>query len=216
MDFNLLLAILLGYLLGSIPFAHIIATRVAGVDLAKVGSRNIGTRNLTRSLGLGWGLLGGALDFGKGALAMCVGCALAPAAYPWWMLAGTAAVAGHNWPVWLRFRGGKGLATAMGAAAFVLLWPELIIVVILGWLILHLTKNVLLMAAAGFAAMLLMLQLHHRPIELTWFVLSLAAAVLLGALPDILSKLHTRGGARSYFRDPNAAYKKKPARKRRK
>jgi glycerol-3-phosphate acyltransferase PlsY len=215
MDSKLLLALVLGYLLGSIPFAHIIATRVAGLDLSKVGSRNVGTRNLSRSVGLGWGALGGALDFGKGALAMCLGCALG-AAYPYWMLAGTAAVVGHNWPVWLRFRGGKGLATAMGAAAFVLLWPALIIVAVIGWLILHFTKNVLLMAAVGFAAMLLMLQLHNRPIELTWFVLTLAAAVLLGALPDILSKLRKRGAVRGYFRDPNAAYKKKPARKRRK
>jgi glycerol-3-phosphate acyltransferase PlsY len=215
LDAKLLLALVLGYLLGSIPFAHLIAGRAAGLDLAKVGSRNVGTRNLTRSVGLGWGALGGALDFGKGALAMYLSSRLG-AAYPLGMLAGTAAVVGHNWPVWLRFRGGKGLATAMGAAAFVVLWPELIIVFAIGWLTLYITKNILITAAVGFAAMLLMLQLHDRPAELTWFVLSLAAAVLLGALPDILSKLGKRGAVRGYFRDPNAVYKKKPARKRRK
>jgi glycerol-3-phosphate acyltransferase PlsY len=179
MDFRLYLAIALGYLLGSIPFAHLIASRIRGVDLSKVGSRNVGTRNLTRSAGLGWGALGGALDFGKGALAMCLGCAIAPDSYPLWMLAGTAAVAGHIWPVWLRFRGGNGIATAMGAAAFVALWPELIIVVVLGWLVLHFSKNITLTTAAGFVIMLVALQFFGKPIEVTYFVLSITALVLL-------------------------------------
>lgn len=187
MDIKLLLALTLGYLLGSIPFAQIIANQVGGVNLTKVGSRTVGTRNLTRSLGLGWGLLGGALDFGKGALAMCIGCGLG-AAYPYWMLAGTAAVIGHCWPVWLRFHGGKGLATAMGAATFVALWPEFIIVVASGWLIQLFTKEIRITALIGFVIILIALQYFGKPIEVSYFVLSLAAVISVAELQGRLSK----------------------------
>ena len=66
MSSSLFAALVAGYLLGSIPFAHIIASTAGGVRLAAVGSGNVGTRNLTRELGLRWGLLGGVLDFSKG------------------------------------------------------------------------------------------------------------------------------------------------------
>ncbi len=208
---QLLLVLLLGYLLGSIPFAHIIARAVGGLDLAQVGSRNVGTRNLTRNLGLGWGLLGGVLDFAKGLAAMAIGQALA-GSHPWWLLAGTAAVAGHNWPVWLRFRGGKGLATAMGAVAWVAAWPELVLVFMLGWLVQRLSGNITLTAAVGFAAMLASLQLFGNPISLTSFVLSVAAVVLLATWPEIAAKLRKPGAIKQYFKDPNAVYKKKASR----
>lgn len=203
----ILLALLIGYLLGSIPFAHIIARAAGGIELAEVGSRNVGTRNLTRNLGLGWGALGGVLDFSKGLAAMAIGEAVA-GSHPWWMLAGTAAVAGHNWPVWLRLRGGKGLATALGAAAWVAAWPELAIVFALGWVVQRLTGNITLTAAVGFIAMLVSLQAMGRPLEVTYFVLSLAAAVLLATWPDISAKLKKPGEVKKYFRDPNAVYKK--------
>ncbi|MCW5873535.1 MAG: glycerol-3-phosphate acyltransferase [Anaerolineales bacterium] len=177
------LAILAGYLLGSIPFAHLIASKVGGVRLAAVGSGNVGTRNLTRELGLGWGLLGGVLDFSKGLAAMALGHSLAGSS-ALWFLAGTAAVVGHNWPVWLRFRGGKGLATSLGAAAWVALWPELLITVAIGWVAMRITRNISLTAVIGFVVMLISLQLIGRPAHVTYFVLSLAVVVGLAALGD--------------------------------
>lgn len=173
---------LAGYLLGSIPFAHLIASKVGSVRLADVGSRNVGTRNLTRELGLGWGLLGGALDFSKGLAAMAIGQALAGPALGW--LAGTAAVIGHNWPVWLRFRGGKGLATSLGAAAWVALWPELLITFAIGWVAMRITRNISLTAVISFIVMLVSLQLTGRPAHVTYVVLSLAVVVGLAALRD--------------------------------
>jgi len=188
MDTRLLVCLAIGYLLGSIPFTHIIAKLVAGVNLRQVGSRNVGTRNLSRSVGLGWGALGGALDFGKGAAAMLIVAAI-DAPYPLRLAAGTAAVVGHNWPIWLRFRGGKGLATAMGAAATVAFFPEWLISFALGWLALQLSKDIILTAVVGFATMLIALQFFGKPIEITYFVLSLAVVVLIAALPDALQKL---------------------------
>lgn len=187
MSTPLLTAIVAGYLLGSIPFAHIIASQVGGVRLAAVGSGNVGTRNLTRELGLGWGLLGGVLDFSKGLAAMALGHGLAGSS-PLWFLAGTAAVIGHNWPVWLRFRGGKGLATSLGASAWVALWPELIAVFAFGWLVQRMVRNINLTAVVCFIAMLIGVQLTGRPPQVSWFLVSLALVVALATLSTLLQK----------------------------
>ncbi len=181
MTSSFLAALVAGYLLGSIPFAHIIASRVGGVRLAAVGSGNVGTRNLTRELGLRWGLLGGVLDFSKGLAAMALGHNLAGNS-PLWFFAGTAAVIGHNWPVWLRFRGGKGLATSLGASAWVALWPELLITVAIGWVAMRITRNISPTAVIGFVVMLVSLQLTGRPTNDSYFVLSLVMVVGLAAL----------------------------------
>jgi len=103
-----------GYLLGSIPFGLLVARAVRGVDVRKRGSGNIGATNVARVAGVAPGLLVLALDAGKGALAAGLARALLPQAPLVQALAGFAAVAGHIWPVWLRCRGGKGVATALG------------------------------------------------------------------------------------------------------
>jgi acyl phosphate:glycerol-3-phosphate acyltransferase len=107
------------YLLGSIPFSYLVA-RWRGVDVRKVGSGNVGATNVMRSVGKGAGLLAFALDAAKGAVAALVaqrsGLGVTMAA-----LAAMAAIVGHMYPVWLRFQGGKGVAT--GAGAFLPLAP---------------------------------------------------------------------------------------------
>lgn len=185
MTVQLVLSLLAGYLLGSIPFAHLIARGIKGVDLAAVGSGNVGTRNLVRNLGLGWGLLGGALDFGKGWLAMWLGSTVAATSAPWWMLAGAAAVIGHNWPVWLRFRGGRGLAPALGAVAFVALWPELALTFVIGWVLMRLTRSITQTTIFGIAILLALVNFLARPLEISLFILSLAIVMALNALPDL-------------------------------
>ena len=191
MDLSLIAVLVIAYLLGSIPFAQIIASRVSGKDLRVVGSKNVGTRNLSRTAGLRWAGLGAMLDFGKGLLAMSIAANLTP--YPWRLAAGVAAVAGHNWPIWLRFRGGKGLATAAGAATYVAFFPEMVVTIALGWLILHFTKNITATAIASFAIILFLLHLLDKPADLTWFVLGLAATVLLATVPDIFAILRGTG-----------------------
>lgn len=107
------------YLLGSIPFSYLVA-RQRGVDVRTVGSGNVGATNVMRSVGRGAGLLAFALDFLKGAAASWLGRRVEPdSALP--ALCATLAVIGHMYPVWLRFRGGKGVAT--GAGAFLPLAP---------------------------------------------------------------------------------------------
>jgi len=110
-----MLAVVLGYLAGSVPFAFLLARR-AGIDVRRVGSRNVGAANVMRSTGTGRAIAVMALDVAKGAAAVALanitsgGAALAAAS-------GAAAVVGHIYPVWLRFHGGKGVAVAAGAFA---------------------------------------------------------------------------------------------------
>ena len=105
--------ILFGYLLGSIPFALLMARRWSATDLRRVGSGNLGAANVMRTSGVRAGVLVALLDMLKGALSVLVAERLSPsAAAP--AVAGLAAIVGHIYPVWLRFRGGKGVATACG------------------------------------------------------------------------------------------------------
>ena len=105
--------LLLGaYLLGSVPFAQVLA-RINGVDLREVGSGNVGAGNLVREVGMGWGALAAVLDGLKGLfpvwIARKAGLGLGAAG-----ITGLAAVLGHNWSIWLRGRSGRGLATSAG------------------------------------------------------------------------------------------------------
>ena len=106
--------ILAAYLLGAIPFGLLLA-KIKGVDLQKVGSGNIGATNVYRCVGKRWGIAAFILDAVKGFVPAFVFPMMVSPAPAWLGLAcGVAAVAGHNWPVWLKFKGGKGVSTSAG------------------------------------------------------------------------------------------------------
>ena len=108
------LPIVLGYTVGSLPVGYLIASRLRGIDLRRVGSGNVGAANVYRSAGLWTALLVIAVDVAKGAGSVMLAARVAAgASAP--VAAGVAAIVGHVYPVWLRFRGGKGVATACGA-----------------------------------------------------------------------------------------------------
>lgn len=105
--------VLLGYLLGSIPFAFLLSRRTRGIDIRLAGSGNVGAANVLRTSGVRMAVTVLLLDLAKGAGSVVMAQRLvagdgAAAA------AGLAAIVGHIYPVWLRFRGGKGVATACG------------------------------------------------------------------------------------------------------
>jgi glycerol-3-phosphate acyltransferase PlsY len=108
--------ILLAYLLGSIPFALLVARRVGGVDLRAMGSGNVGAANVLRTTSKSVAAMVLMLDVGKGAAAVAA-ARLAGAGDAGTAGAAVAAVAGHIYPIWLRLRGGKGVAVACGAFA---------------------------------------------------------------------------------------------------
>jgi glycerol-3-phosphate acyltransferase PlsY len=112
-------AILIGYALGSLPIGYLVAQGAGGVDLRRVGSGNVGATNVYRTSGLGIAIAVMIADVSKGAAAVLLAGAN-PAA------AGVAAVVGHIYPIWLRFRGGKGVATASGVFAVLAPIPTLL------------------------------------------------------------------------------------------
>jgi glycerol-3-phosphate acyltransferase PlsY len=106
------LVVIAAYLLGSIPFAFL-AGRSRGIDLRTVGSGNLGAANVFRTLGREMGIAVMAADILKGVVAVVLARLLTDD--PWPAVAAAAAMAGHVFPVWLRFKGGKGVAVAGGA-----------------------------------------------------------------------------------------------------
>jgi glycerol-3-phosphate acyltransferase PlsY len=135
-----ILVLALSYLVGSIPFALLIG-KFNGIDIRRHGSGNTGATNVRRVLGKQWGIFCFVLDFAKGLIPvllvknMAIGGDLLP------MLAAVAAIAGHVWPLYLRFKGGKGVATSLGA--LLALAPWAVVVAGLAWVVsFYLTRYV--------------------------------------------------------------------------
>lgn len=125
------LTALVAYLLGSIPFGYLIVKLTRRGDIRRQGSGNIGATNVARTAGIAAGSLTLLLDAGKGYLAVWLAGRWTGGSIRWMMLAAVFAILGHIFPVWLGFRGGKGVATGLGlflpicakaVAAGVILW----------------------------------------------------------------------------------------------
>ena len=117
---NGIIAVVLGYLLGSIPSAYIATRLAAGKDVRQLGGGNVGGLNVYREVGLVPAVAAGIADVGKGAAAVAIAYWLLDVSLPFVLAAALAAVVGHNWMVFLKFSGGKGMGAAIGAL-FVLL-----------------------------------------------------------------------------------------------
>jgi len=146
---NLILLIIFGYLLGSIPWGLLIS-KAKGVDIRKVGSGNIGGTNVVRGLGFKWGLLTGILDVVKGVIPIFLAVKFLS---PDWQIALVAVspVLGHIFPVWLNFKGGKGVATTVGTLSVLLGWPNFLILILVWVMVLAVLRimsltNILLSA----------------------------------------------------------------------
>ncbi len=181
------------YLIGAIPFGWLIG-KSRGVDLRDAGSGNIGATNLGRVCGRTWGLIGFALDVGKG-LGPTLGAGLA---FGWigaealtadqagrWLAVAAAAIVGHIFPVYLMFRGGKGVATGLGVLLGV--WPWLAVPGLAGfvtWLIFVGTLRYVGLASVVAALLLpayctLLLILRGADLQQAWPFPAVAAAMAL-------------------------------------
>ena len=140
---------LLGFFVGGIPFG-VILTAARGIDIRTVGSGNIGATNVARALGRKWGYLCFLLDVLKGAGPTAAAGALlkhwqfsdSAIGFSAWALVGCAAVLGHVFPIYLRFKGGKGVATSAGVALAI--WPFYTLpalVALLAWLVVTLVSR---------------------------------------------------------------------------
>jgi acyl phosphate:glycerol-3-phosphate acyltransferase len=154
------------YLLGSIPFGLILATIFGRGDVRQAGSGNIGATNVARVAGPLPGILTLLLDGAKGAAAVFLAARFTGDSAAWMTIAGIAALVGHCFPVWLRFRGGKGVATAAGM--FLALCPPAALSAIAVFVLVAVfSRFVSLGSIAAAAAMPLLIYLlwapHHAP-----------------------------------------------------
>jgi glycerol-3-phosphate acyltransferase PlsY len=129
------LALILAYLLGSIPSAYLAGRLRKGIDIRQVGTRNMGAMNVVYQVGFVPGVLVLLADMGKGAAALALARWLgAPDVTV--LLAGVAAIAGHSFPLWLKFHGGKGGATLIGVFFILMPWAMAVWLPVLGLLLL--------------------------------------------------------------------------------
>ncbi len=123
------------YLAGSVPFGLLTAKLVAGIDIRQQGSGNIGATNVGRVVGAKWGAFVLVLDCLKGSLSVCflpplLAAASEPSFVHLRVICGVAAIVGHMFPCWLGFRGGKGVATALGVVLVLAPWGTLTAVLV--------------------------------------------------------------------------------------
>lgn len=129
------LVLIIAYLLGSIPFGYLVVKAGDGDDIRDQGSGNIGAANVARNAGLVAGVLTLVLDAAKGYAAVLIAerWATGSNSTRWMMASAIAAVVGHMYPVWLGFKGGKGVATSLGV--FIPICREAVLVAIILWIL---------------------------------------------------------------------------------
>lgn len=199
-------SLLIGYLIGSLPIGYLFG-RLKGIDVRTIGSGRTGGTNVYRALGARLGLLTGLLDFAKGAVSVLLVHLLfgdeAAAA-----LAGAAAVAGHNWSAFLRFKGGAGGSTAAGAllalnpVAGAIVVPLFVLILFIGRIASVATLSV------GIGSVVTILALHAidpvaTPLSDLLFAVPAMVMIAISLRPNLERLLH--GNERRIdFKHPNA------------
>ena len=188
------------YLLGSIPFGYL-AGKIAGIDIRKVGSGNIGATNVVRALGKRYGYTVFALDFLKGFGAVTISMSLVTDTRPEWIsaeiigiFAAVASVIGHSYPLWLKFRGGKGVATSVGALFGLVPLAAVIAVIIwisIFWFTRYVSVASVVTAIALPFVILIMTRVNEiRGSALFYFSVGMAAVVIWRHHSNISRLMH--------------------------
>ncbi|HEY9857271.1 MAG TPA: glycerol-3-phosphate 1-O-acyltransferase PlsY, partial [Stenomitos sp.] len=167
MPVSIALAVLGAYLLGSVPFALLISRVFFRIDIREHGSGNVGATNVVRVLGKGPGIACFVLDFLKGAVPVWVGSTLG---FPWWglLLLGVASILGHSKSVFLRFTGGKSVAT--GAGVVVALSPWVGLAALAVWAVVFAVSRIVSLGSIVAAASLpLWMVVFHQPVPYVGF-----------------------------------------------
>ena len=174
--------IAIGYLLGSIPSAYIMARLRKGVDIRELGIGSMGAANVLRHVGVWEGIVVGLADIAKGAVAILVAQALG-VSQPWLLGAGFSALLGHNFPVFVGFRGGKGSATILGI--FLILAPrEIGIVFGIAAILFLITHNFAFAISVGFVFLPLLIWLFGGSVTLIFYSLAILIFIGVRSLPN--------------------------------
>jgi acyl phosphate:glycerol-3-phosphate acyltransferase len=203
-----IIAVVIGYLLGSIPFAYVFTRLATGKDIQKVSAGNIGARNTFVNIGKLAGIATGFLDIVKGFASVTIAWLLlnSPSlshvslSVYFILAAGLAAVAGHIWSLYIKFKGGNGLATAFGVLLFVLPW-EILIAVCVTLLFLVVTRNVILSFNLGLFSTPVTAWIFMRSWVYTAYPLIIVALMLTHFGPVIVAEIHGASSSRELFND---------------
>jgi len=193
---NEIIAIVVGYLLGSIPSAYIAVRLIKGKDIRQLGGGNIGARNALQQAGRGAGVAVGIFDITKGAAAVAIAqwllnvpigaititqySLVAPETFV--LLAGVAAIAGHIWSIYLKFTGGNGLSPTLGVLA-VLMPRELLITLAIALILIIFTRNPVLSINIGLISVPLSAWLLEKSGVLVTFAIIVLLMLALHFLP---------------------------------
>jgi glycerol-3-phosphate acyltransferase PlsY len=181
---QIIIVALFAYLVGSIPFSQLISTWRTGLNLREVGEGNVGSRNVWHVVGPSWGLIAAFLDCFKGFFVYKVAGDFVPTIGV--LLAGIAVVLGHQFPIFLRGRGGKGLATALGVLFAISPYSSAaaLVVLLLGSLVFRDFNNGLIV---GVIAIILLPPVFREPFWVAGYALCLA---LLAGLKKVFDMSH--------------------------
>ncbi len=192
MDPRLVAVIFLGYLIGAIPFGLVVGKLTRGVDVREYGSGKMGATNVLRTLGVKVGVLVFAADLAKGAVAVLLSRAILDT-HAAAVAAATAAIVGHNWPVYIRFWGGRGVTTALGGLFAI---APLVAAVCLGigGLIIAWSRYVSLGSMAGALSggiiMISLVALDRQPVEFLIYAL-VASCLIIFQHRDNIARLRS-------------------------
>lgn len=190
------LGLLIAYLLGDIPFGYLLVKLTTGRDVRASGSGNIGATNVLRTTGRAAGIATLLLDIGKGYLAVWLEGRLTGASLPWMSAAALAVMLGHSYPIFLRFRGGKAVASFVGAYLCLTPVPLLavlvVFVVMVAW-----TRHISLGSIIGAGTFPLAVWLIEHPAATVTISAILSGALIIYRHRENIARL--RAGTESVF-----------------
>jgi acyl phosphate:glycerol-3-phosphate acyltransferase len=204
---TILIVVVIGYFLGSIPTAYIATRLKTGKDIRKLGGGNVGGLNTFKEVGLFLAIIVTLIDIAKGSAVVAIahwGLNLA-IDKPYILIAAIAAVIGHNWMVWLKFSGGKGMGASIGALVIVMpIYGYSIELAIFGGIVLiplALTRNVALSMGLGLLSLPFIFWLGH-PHSGMLVIWSLALGLIIAGkfLPTALKALAKTTGIKDFLK----------------
>ncbi len=194
---NGIIAIIIGYLLGSIPSAYIAARIVTGKDIRQMGGGNVGARNVLIEVGRGASIAVGIFDVGKGAAAVAIAYWLGvPLLFV--LAAGLAAVVGHIWSIYLKFTGGNGLATTIGVLSL-LMTRELLIALAITLLLVVITRNIILSVNISLVSVPIFAWFLEKSGVLVTFSIVLLLVIGIHFLPTAKAAVVRAGSKQNFF-----------------
>jgi len=193
-----IIAVIIAYLLGSIPAAYIVTRLKTGRDIRQLGGGNVGARNVFHEVGLWAAIIVSVFDIGKGAAAVAIASWLLGAPLFFVLAAGLAAVAGHMWSIYLKFTGGNGLATSIGVLSL-LMTRELLIIIAIIIVFIVITRNTVLSVNISFLSLPVSAWFLEKSWPFVIFSIVLLLILVLNFLPTARAAFVQAGSKENFF-----------------